>query len=95
MPNRFIPLGPDAGFDEARAAINANFAQLDNETVTKVFKQSSGNAIIEGKLPYEGGYGFLLYDPDGRPSIIIGRDPYGNMVIAAAKQGESILDAYP
>lgn len=94
MPNRFVPINPGTDFEQAMAVISNNFAQLDSESVTKTFKQPGGNAIIEGKLPYEGGYGILLYDSEGRPSIIIGRDPYGYMVIAAAKQNTSILDAY-
>lgn len=95
MPTRFIPVNPGTDFAQAMAVINNNFAQLDNEAVTKTFRQASGNAIIEGKLPYDGGYGFLLYDENGLASIIIGRDPYGNMVIAAAKQGTDIFTAYP
>lgn len=95
MPNRLVPVNPGTDFAQAMAVINNNFAQLDSESVTKTFRQASGNAIVEGKLPYDGGYGFLLYDENGLPSIIIGRDPYGNMVIAAAKQDTSILAAYP
>lgn len=94
MPFRFLPINPGTSLDQAMAVINNNFAQLDQETVTKTFKQANGNAIIEGKLPYDGGYGNLYYDKNGLPSIVIGILPDGNTGIAIAKPGENVLDAF-
>lgn len=94
MPVRFVPLGANASLPEAIAVTNANFAQLDNESVTKVFKQAGGNAIVEGKLPYDGGYGALYYDADGVPRIIIGIAPDGTMGIFVSKDGISVLEAF-
>lgn len=94
MPNRFVPLGVGSGLDQMRAVLNANFAELDNEAVTKTFKQPSGNAIVEGKLPYDGGYGFLFYDPDGVPSIVLGILPDGTMGMVIAKEGVDVLSLF-
>lgn len=94
MPNRFVPLGPNASLQEALPVLNANFAQLDNESVTKAFKQSGGNVIVEGKLPYEGGYGSLYYDSSNVPRIIIGIAPDGTVGIFVSKTGESVIDAF-
>lgn len=94
MPNTFVPIGKGASFDDAQAVINANFAQLDSQMVTKTFKQPGGNAIIEGKLPYEGGYGFLFYDPNGVPSIVLGILPDGTMGMVVAKEGVDVLTLF-
>lgn len=64
MPYRFVPLGANAGLDEIRRAANANFAQLDGELVTKTYKQPGGNAIVQGKLPGDLGYGTAYYNSD-------------------------------
>ena len=66
---------------------------LNKEQTVKVFKQATGNAIINGKLPYDGGYGALYYDASGIPSIVIGILPDGTVGIVAAKSGENVLDA--
>ena len=94
MPNVFSPIAVGTPPDQLIAIINGNFAQLDNEVVTKVFKQANGNAIIEGKLPYDGGYGTLYYDANGIPSTIIGILPDGSTGIAIAKPGVSVLSAF-
>lgn len=94
MPNRFVPLGPNASLQELIAVVNNNFAQLDGETVVKTFKQPGGNAIVEGKLPYEGGYGILLYDSDGIASIIIGILPDGSAGIVVAKPGIDVFTVF-
>lgn len=94
MPNRFVPVNPGTEFDQAMAVMNGNFAQLDSEAVTKTFKQPSGNAIIEGKLPYEGGYGFLFYDPNGVPSIVFGILPDGTMGLVIANEGVDVLSLF-
>lgn len=74
--------------------VNDAIRQLNNEQTVKVFKQASGNAIITGKLPYDGGYGSLYYDSNGIPHIIIGILPDGTTNIAVSKPGVSILDAF-
>lgn len=94
MPNRFMPLGANAGVDEIRRVANANFAQLDAELVTKTYKQPGGNAIIEGKLPYEGGFGILIYDSDLIPRILVGIAPDGEIEIGASIEGEDITELY-
>jgi hypothetical protein len=70
MPFRFIPVNPGTDYDQAMAVMNNNFAQLDNETVTKTFKQANGNAIVEGKLPYDGGYGSMYYNSDDVTTVV-------------------------
>lgn len=88
MPNRFVPLGPGSSFDEARAVLNANFGQLDLEAVTKVFNSPSGTpGFIQGKLPNDLGYGYLLYTPDGKVSIACYIDVDGNPILKIAKDG--------
>lgn len=94
MPTRFIPVNPGTDFAQAMAVINNNFAQLDNESVTKTFKQANGNAIIEGKLPYSGGYGTLYHDPDGVPRLLVGITPDGEVDIVKSKDGVSVLDVF-
>lgn len=93
MPNVFVPLGKGAGFEEARAVINANFAQLDNEALTKVFKRAGGNAIVNGRLPGDTGYGFLLYGTDGLVAIACYVDSDGNPILKVAKEGYDALTA--
>lgn len=90
MPNRFVPINPGTDFDQAMAVINGNFAQLDNESVTKTFRQPGGNAIVEGKLPYDGGYGSIYYDQNNIPIIIIGILPDGSVGIIQAKDGVDV-----
>jgi hypothetical protein len=94
MPYRFVPVNPGTDFDGAMAVMNNNFAQLDQETVTKTFKQANGNAIIEGKLPYEGGYGNLYYDSTPLPRLLIGITPDGDVDIVKSKPGVSVLDVF-
>lgn len=43
--------------------------QINNEQHTKVFKGPTGNALITGKLPNSLGYGTILNDSSGMPSI--------------------------
>lgn len=94
MPNRFVPINPGSELNQALNAINNNFAQLDNETVTKTFRQAGGNAIVEGKLPFDGGYGALYYDTSGVPRILIGTTPDGDVDIVKSKTGISVLDVF-
>lgn len=74
--------------------VNDMIRRINNEQTTKTFKQAGGNSIVEGKLPYEGGYGSLYYDADNIPRIIIGIAPDGTMGIFVSKEGVSVLDAF-
>jgi len=74
--------------------VNNMIRQLNNEQTTKTFKQANGNAIITGKLPYEGGYGSLYYDSNGIPRIVIGILPDGTTGFVVSKEGENVLDAF-
>lgn len=77
------------------AILNKNFGELDGETITKVFLGANNQlSIIEGKLPYDGGYGALYYDPDGVPSIVIGVLPDGTMGMVVAKEGVNVLTLF-
>lgn len=52
MPNRFTPIAFGTDASQQLAIINDNFAQLDGETYTKVYKDSNGvPTMIEGLLP--------------------------------------------
>lgn len=93
MPNLFVPINPGTPIDMAIAAINNNFAKLDSDAVTKTYKQANGNAIVQGKLPYDGGYGSLYYDANGVPSVLIGIAPSGRTVIRASKEGVDVTTA--
>ncbi len=90
----FLPVSPNNSNGSNLGQINDMIRQLNKEQTTKVFKQPGGNAIINGKLPYEGGYGSLYYDSNGIPSIVIGILPDGTTGIAIAKPGENVLDAF-
>ena len=72
MPNRFVPASQNASLPELIRLSNTNFSQLDSENVTKTYKQASGNAVIEGKLPYDGGYGILIYDSTQKARVLVG-----------------------
>lgn len=74
--------------------INDMVRKLNKEQQTKVYKQAGGNAIIEGKLPYEGGYGLLFYDVNGVPNMVIGILPDGTMGLVVAKEGVNVLDVF-
>lgn len=74
--------------------VNDAIRQLNNEQITKTYKQPNGNVIVEGKLPYSGGYGTIYYDSNGVPIIIIGILPDGNVGIAVAKPGNNVIDAF-
>lgn len=95
MPNRFLPLRADTDQNQLLAILNKNFGELDGETVVKTFKgPNGGNAIIEGKLPYDGGYGALYYDSSGKSRILIGIAPDGEIDIGVSKSGFNITEQY-
>lgn len=74
--------------------VNDMVRQLNKEQVTKTFKQANGNAIVEGKLPYSGGYGSLYYDTTPLPRLLIGITPDGDVDIVKSKAGISVLDVF-
>ena len=95
MPDRFIPLSAGTDINQVLAILNKNFGELDNESITKVFRGPNGKtAIIEGKLPYDGGYGALYYDKDGIARILIGIDPDGGIGLYVSKPGEDVVQAF-
>ena len=95
MPNRFIPFTGGTSQEQLLAMLNKNFSELDGENVTKVYRGPAGNiAIIEGKLPYTGGFGTLQYDQSNNSRIIIGIDPDGDVNIHVSKAGYNILDLF-
>lgn len=74
--------------------VNDMIRQLNKEQTTKAFKQPGGNAVILGRLPYQGGYGILGYDTDAMARILIGIAPDGEIDIAASKPGYDITTLY-
>jgi hypothetical protein len=93
MPNVFVPIGKDATLEQLISAINNNFAQIDQETVTKIFRVANNSpGFIQGKLPNDTGYGFLLYDGDN-VAIACYITPDGTPVLKVAKDGYDALTA--
>lgn len=74
--------------------VNTMMKQLEKEQTVKTFKQAGGNAIITGKLPYDGGYGSLFYDSTNTPRIVLGILPDGTMGMVISKEGVSVLDVF-
>lgn len=74
--------------------INSALRQINNEQTTKTFSQSGGNSIVEGKLPYDGGYGSLYYDSSNVARILIGIAPDGDIDIAVSKPTFDITQQY-
>jgi hypothetical protein len=94
MPDRFIPIQTNTSLDLALNQINRNFASLDHENTVKTFKQPGGNSSIQGRLPYEGGYGSLYYDADNVARGIIGIDPDGEFNIHVSKEGNDVIGLF-
>lgn len=90
----FKPLNTGVSTSQNYGQVNDMVRQLNREQVTKTFKQPGGNSQIQGKLPYEGGYGSLYYDADGTPRIIIGIAPDGEIDIGVSIEGEDITSLY-
>lgn len=74
--------------------INNAIRQINKEQVTKIFKQPGGNSIINGKLPYDGGYGSLYYDSNQVPRILIGIDPDGEINLVVSAPGVDVLSLF-
>lgn len=87
----FRPISSQNSYSQNWNEVNNMVRQLNKEQTTKVFKQAGGNAIINGKLPYDGGYGSLYYDDTNIARIIIGIDPDGDMNIHVSKPGEDVV----
>lgn len=92
MPNRFQPIQPGTDQSQLLAVLNKNFAELDNETVTRLFYNSEGNVGgIFGQLPNGLGSGIELFDTAGRASIVAYIDSSGNPVLKVAKSGSDAV----
>lgn len=87
----FKPLASSNSYSQNLSQITDMMRQLNREQTTKAFKQPGGNSIIQGKLPYDGGYGSLYYDSDQIPRIIIGIDPDGEINLVVSKPGEDVI----
>lgn len=87
-------IGNNSQPDDITRVSNENFRLIDNRFRVNVVRQDTGNAIIQGKLPYNGGYGSLYYDTNGVPNIIIGILPDGTTGLVIAKPGENVIDAF-
>lgn len=91
MPYRFSPINPDTPFEMAVRTLNQNFAQLDNETVTKTFKGPNGKpALTSGRLD-NGFYGTAYQDQSGNTVKLVGFDSNGVFIEITVKDGN---DAY-
>lgn len=63
MPNRFTPIPGNTAPDQQLSIINNNFALLDGETYTKVYKDAQGvPTMIIGLLP-DGTTGLVIAKP--------------------------------
>lgn len=90
----FQPLNTSNSLATNYNQINNALRQINNEQTTKTFSQSGGNSIVEGKLPYSGGYGSLYYDSDNIARILIGIAPDGDIDIAVSKPTFDITQQY-
>jgi len=90
MPNRFLPISQSSDLEDVKRVVNANFAQIDNESITKTFKQAGGNAIVQGQLP-DGSYGSIYYDSDNIARVLIGIYD-GRPGIWISKDGLDVLE---
>ena len=88
------PVIPSNSYGQNLGQINDMVRQLNKEQTTKVFRQAGGNAIITGKLPYDGGYGTMYYDSDGIPTIVIGILPDGTTGMVVAKEGVDVTTVF-
>jgi hypothetical protein len=90
-----LPLSSDNSQSGNYNQVNNMVRQLNKEQTTKVFKGSGNNiAVIEGQLPYDGGYGTLYYDANGIPTIVIGVLPDGTTGLVIAKPGVNVLSLF-
>jgi hypothetical protein len=90
----FRPLNTQNSQTSNFSQINDMVRQINKEQTTKTFKQSNGNAIVTGKLPYDGGYGSMYYDVNGIPTIVIGILPDGSTGFVIAKSGIDVTTVF-
>jgi len=88
------PISSENSYKQNWNEVNNMVRQLNKEQVTKTYKQAGGNAILEGKLPYEGGYGSLYYDQNQVPRILIGIDPDGEINLVVSKPDVDVLSLF-
>lgn len=94
MPNTILPINPSSDARSQIAQTNANFAKLDNDTITKVYKGPTGkDAVIEGQLPNNLGSGILMNDLNGVPNIYMATDQNGQPILKVAKAGQDATTA--
>lgn len=92
MANRFTPIQPGTESNQQISIINKNFAELDKESVTKLYYNNDGNVgLITGLLPDDLGIGTLIKDSDGNNSIAMYVTNDGTPVMKVAKSGEDAL----
>lgn len=89
----FLPLNTNNDLATNFNTVNDALRTLNNQQVVKAYKGTNGNAIIEGRLPYDGGYGSIYYDSNGLPSIIIGINPDGTIKIVQSYAGIDVTKA--
>lgn len=88
LRNLFPGLEPE----DSAVVSNENFRLIDNRFRTNIVKNIDGTSrIIQGKLPYDGGYGTLYYDNTGTPRYIVGILPDGTLGQQASKPGVSVV----
>jgi len=90
----FRPLTTQNSTLQNYSQVNDMVRQFDKEQTVKAFKQPGGNSILQGKLPYEGGYGSLYYDSNNNSRILIGIAPDGEIDIGVSKSGFNITEQY-
>lgn len=94
MANVFQPVGKGTSDSGRWAQANKNFAQLDREAVTKVFKNILGNeGTVIGQLPNDLGTGFIMNSLDGVPLIYAAVDNDGQPILKVAKTGHDATSA--
>lgn len=90
----FRPLNTKNSTSQNYSQVNDMTRQFNKEQTTKAFKQAGGNAIVEGKLPYPGGFGSLYYDSANNSRILIGIAPDGDIDIGVSKPTFNITEQY-
>lgn len=87
------PLNSSNSLKTNYGQVNNMMRQLNNEQTTKTFRQSGGNAIVQGKYN-DKRYGQLYYDSTNTARILIGQHPVdGHMGIWVSKDGTDVITA--
>lgn len=88
----FQPLSSKNSLSGNFGQINNMMRQINNEQTTKAFKQSGGNAIVQGRYA-EGRYGDVYSDSTNTRRILIGQHPDdGHMIIAVSIDNVDVID---